>query len=148
MALRATPTIAICLTAGLAAGFALARPADAEPSAVPVTESVVETAPVNTSPYLADRTAESVEPTGATAPAEIVIKEFRFGGATTATAGASLAVTNLDAPAHTLTAVDGSFDTGTLNQNESAAFNAPAAPGTYEYFCSIHPSMVATITVT
>ena len=122
MALRATPTIAICLTAGLAAGIALARP-DTDP------------APTAAAPAVAS------------AAAEITIEGFAFAGAAPASPGVAVTVTNLDGAPHTLTAGDGSFDTGTLNQNEAATLVAPSTPGTYEYFCAIHPSMVGTLSV-
>jgi len=47
---------------------------------------------------------------------------------------------------HTATASDGSFDTGTIapGGSGSVTFNTP---GTYSYFCAIHPDMTGTITV-
>src|SRR4051812_9467403 len=47
---------------------------------------------------------------------------------------------NTDAAPHTATADDGSFDTGTLDEGKikSETFKEP---GTYTYFCEIHPTM-------
>jgi plastocyanin len=48
---------------------------------------------------------------------------------------------------HTATARDGSFDSGFLSTGDgfSRTFNAP---GTIEYFCTIHPAMTGTVIVT
>jgi plastocyanin len=56
-------------------------------------------------------------------------------------------VTNTDAASHTWTAVDGSFDSGTLAEGDSFEFVFDG-PGTFEYFCNIHPSMTGSVTVT
>lgn len=161
MALRTTPTIAICLTAAVAGGIALARPADqAPPAAAPVAEAAAAAegpAPDNDSPYLVDGAPAPVGDAAAgddgadtAAPAEpaaISIEGFAFTATGAVAAGSPIAVTNLDSAPHTLTASDGSFDTGTLGQNELGNFAAPAAPGTYEFFCAIHPSMTGQLVV-
>jgi plastocyanin len=53
---------------------------------------------------------------------------------------------NEDSVAHTATAEDGSFDTGTIEPGKlkSETFKQP---GTYKYVCSIHPQMHGTIEV-
>jgi len=53
---------------------------------------------------------------------------------------------NRDAAPHTATADDGSFDTGTIAQDKlkSESFKQP---GTYTYFCEIHPDMHGTVEV-
>ena len=62
--------------------------------------------------------------------------------------GATITVTNRDSTAHTLTATDGSFDTGNLAQNQSKTIKAPTKPGTYDYICNIHQYMTGTLVVT
>jgi len=47
---------------------------------------------------------------------------------------------------HTTTSDDGLWDSATLQPGEQFSF-AFDQPGTYTYFCSIHPSMTATIVV-
>jgi plastocyanin len=47
--------------------------------------------------------------------------------------------------AHTVTADDGSFDSGPLDHGEF--HHAFGAPGVYRYHCKIHPKMVGTVTV-
>ncbi len=61
--------------------------------------------------------------------------------------GQEITWTNRDAAPHTVTATSGAeFDSGTLDQGGTFTWTA-ATPGTVEYFCEIHPSMVGTITV-
>ncbi len=152
MALKTTPTIAICLAAGLAAGIALARPGD-EPATIAASpgESVAVAEPVSDDPYagLADAAeATQAEPESEVGTsAAVTIEGFDFSGAATVAPGGVIEVTNLDSAPHTLTADDGSFDTGNLGQNEVGAITAPTAPGTYTFFCAIHPSMTGSITV-
>lgn len=47
---------------------------------------------------------------------------------------------------HTATAVDGEWDSGTLAGGEAFEFTF-SEPGTFEYFCAIHPSMTGSVTV-
>jgi plastocyanin len=61
-------------------------------------------------------------------------------------AGGKVIWQNMDAAPHTATADDGSFDTGTLEQGKlkSETFKEP---GTYTYYCEIHPTMHGTVEV-
>ena len=54
--------------------------------------------------------------------------------------------TNNDGSPHTVTANDGSFDSGNLAPGQSYTYTF-TAPGTYIYHCTYHPWMVASITV-
>jgi plastocyanin len=53
---------------------------------------------------------------------------------------------NEDTAPHTATADDGSFDTGTIEKGKlgSATFKEP---GTFTYFCEVHPTMHGTVEV-
>jgi plastocyanin len=70
-------------------------------------------------------------------------------------AGERVTFVNSDFVLHTATSIasqddptpDGVFDTGLLNNGESTEVTFDEA-GTYNYFCSIHPQMRGTITVT
>ncbi len=62
-------------------------------------------------------------------------------------AGDYVVFTNNDGAPHTATARDGTFDTGFLNRGQSSEIRMTET-GTFEYFCIIHPDMVASITVT
>ena len=61
--------------------------------------------------------------------------------------GGTVDWTNDDTEGHTVTAADGSFDSGVVGPG--AAYSETfATAGTYDYFCAIHPEMQATIVVT
>ena len=130
MALRFTPTLAVCLIGAGITGALLALPPADSNGATP--------APV------APVAGGSAPAVGASA---IEIADFSFSGSRTATAGAVVQVTNADGTAHTLTARDGAFDTGAVDAGTTVAFIAPGAPGTYDYFCAIHPSMTGSLVV-
>ena|SRR4249919_3538464 len=61
-------------------------------------------------------------------------------------AGGKVIWQNMDSAPHTATADDGSFDTGTLEKGKlkSETFKEP---GTYTYYCEIHPTMHGTVEV-
>lgn len=61
--------------------------------------------------------------------------------------GSSLRFENLDTASHTATAGTGAFDTGTLGQGQTSAPITFSQPGSYTYFCRIHPGMRGTIEV-
>jgi plastocyanin len=75
------------------------------------------------------------------------IAGFAFHPASvTVAAGDTISWTNEDAAAHTVTADDGSFDTGTLDKGASGSHTFASA-GTFAYHCTIHPTMHGTVTV-
>jgi plastocyanin len=83
---------------------------------------------------------------GATvASARLEIADFRFGEIT-ARAGGAIELVNRDGAEHTVTADDGAFDVS-IDGGASGSFTAPAAPGTYTFFCALHPQMQGTLTV-
>ena len=61
-------------------------------------------------------------------------------------AGGKVIWQNQDTAPHTATADDGSFDTGTIEKGKigSETFKEP---GTFTYFCEIHPTMHGTVEV-
>ncbi len=61
--------------------------------------------------------------------------------------GDTVTFTNLDIVPHTATANDKSWDTGNLDQNESATITI-TADMMADYFCLFHPNMVAALQVT
>lgn len=108
-------------------------------------EEPVETAPETGS------AAEEPEPVGTDerpqAADRIEIVDFKFAPpAVTVAADTKVSWTNQDQAAHTATAEDGSFDTGTLKEGaeRTIAFDEP---GSYEYICEFHPFMHGTVEV-
>lgn len=61
--------------------------------------------------------------------------------------GATVAVRNDDQVIHTITADDGSFNTGNVAQGVPTTFQAPAKPGKYAFHCFHHPYMTGILTV-
>ena len=60
--------------------------------------------------------------------------------------GASLRFVNADTAPHTVTAVDGSFDSGFMAKGVAYS-RTFATPGTYDYFCEFHPEMTGSVRV-
>ena len=150
------PTLIICLAAGIAAGIGLARPdlGDAYGSSSSPDPAVSETAAPaagSADPYggggqpAADPGADTGS--GAAASGSITISDFAFGGETVVAPGATITVSNTDGAPHTVTADDGEFDTGQIGGGETTTFVAPTEPGTYEFFCGVHPSMTGSLVV-
>ena len=54
--------------------------------------------------------------------------------------------TNNDNEPHTVTATDGSFDSGTMNPDATFTYTFKT-PGTYTYICTLHPWMHGYVTV-
>jgi plastocyanin len=86
---------------------------------------------------------------GSASAKAVSIENFAYSPANlTVAKGTSVKFTNGDATNHTATATDASaLDTGTIapGKSKTATFETP---GTYQYFCSFHPFMKGTITVT
>ena len=92
--------------------------------------------------------------TGGPAPASpppqatVHIKDFAYVPATlTVPSGSTVRFVNDDTEAHTVTAVSRSFDSGGLDSGDSWTHRF-ATPGTFAYFCAIHPYMHGTVVVT
>ena len=76
------------------------------------------------------------------------IEGFAFQPATlTVPPGTTVTWTNQDNAPHTVTSVDGKFDSGSLSKGQKFSFNF-TEPGVYDYHCKIHPSMRGQIEVT
>ena len=66
--------------------------------------------------------------------------------AITVSAGTKITWVNHDSTPHTATASDHAFDTATINPGATGSVTI-TKPGTYQYICSFHPFMHATIVV-
>ena len=78
---------------------------------------------------------------------EIVIQNFAFEPATlTVKVGTKVTWVNRDDEPHTATATDKRFNSKTLENGDrfSTEFDTP---GTYKYYCALHPRMVGQIIV-
>src|ERR1700733_4826344 len=77
----------------------------------------------------------------------VVIKNFDYSPMNLNVApGTTVTWENLDGEPHTVVSVDGAFRSPALDQDDTFTFRFDK-PGTYKYVCSIHPKMMATITV-
>jgi plastocyanin len=63
-----------------------------------------------------------------------------------ASVGQSIVWTNTGSLAHTITADDGSFDSGNVDPGGTFSFST-TGPGTFAYHCTPHPWMKGSITV-
>ena len=93
--------------------------------------------------------AESASPALQTVSSDIV--NFTLQNLTVAV-GTTVMWTNLDTAPHTSTSgqsptSDGIWNSGILSQNQASAAIAFNTPGTFPYFCTVHPSMQATVEV-
>ncbi len=90
----------------------------------------------------------TTEPPAAAAE-PITIKDFSFGpGDLTVAVGATVTWTNAeDGVAHTTTSDDELWRSGSLNTGDAFSFTFDTA-GAFTYFCSIHPNMTGSVTVT
>jgi plastocyanin len=88
-------------------------------------------------------------PPSSAANTSATIEHYMFMPAEiTVTAGDVVTWTNQDEAPHTVTSVTGpaKFDSGNLNKGQSFALTF-ATPGSYTYYCSIHPDMKGKVTV-
>jgi plastocyanin len=80
--------------------------------------------------------------------ASVAVVDFAFQpGGVQVSAGGTVSWTNNGESEHTVTASDGSFNSGTLSPG--AGFSSTfSTPGTFSYNCTLHPEMTGTVTVT
>ena len=80
-------------------------------------------------------------------PLDVKIDNFSFGpAALTVTAGTTVTWTNRDDIPHTVVNPDKVFKSKVLDTDEKFSFTF-STPGTFTYFCSIHPKMTGTVVV-
>jgi plastocyanin len=91
--------------------------------------------------------ADTAPDTGAAGASIVLAREFMFApGSLTIDAGSTVTWTNKDEEPHTVVSDSGLFRSGAMDTNQSFSFRFDK-PGTYRFFCSIHPRMVGTILV-
>ena len=85
--------------------------------------------------------------TATAATAEVKIDNFSFGPtAITVAAGTTVTWTNRDDIPHTVVSDDKIFKSKVLDTDEKFSYTF-AKPGTYPYFCSVHPKMTGKVIV-
>jgi plastocyanin len=78
---------------------------------------------------------------------EVKIDNFTFGpAALTVMVGTTITWTNRDDIPHTVVSTDKVFKSKVLDTDEKFSFTF-STPGTFPYFCSIHPKMTGTVVV-
>lgn len=80
------------------------------------------------------------------ASVDFTIRDYTFPGFTVSP-GQRMTVADADSEPHTVTADDGSFDTGSFDNTAPGTLSAPTTPGVYPVHCSVHPSMHGSLTV-
>lgn len=97
--------------------------------------------------YAAD--ADAPQQVAAVPAPAVTIDNFAFAPALTVVAlGTKVTWTNKDEEPHTVTSADAgkTFTSEALDTGDKFSFTFDK-PGTYKYFCSIHPHMIGTIVV-
>ena len=78
---------------------------------------------------------------------DVGIKEFKFTpAALEVPRGTTVKWVNHDEETHTITSTTGAFGSSGLGNDESFT-QTFTRPGSYEYFCALHPKMRATVIV-
>ncbi|MET7567374.1 plastocyanin/azurin family copper-binding protein [Streptomyces sp. NPDC005492] len=94
--------------------------------------------------------AEVQNAAAATPDYQVNISNYQFGDGKqlVVKVGDTVRWTNKDSAPHTVTTTKApvKFDSGTLNQGDSWSYTFTKA-GTYEYYCAVHPDMVASVKV-
>jgi plastocyanin len=79
---------------------------------------------------------------------KIEIKDFAFTPQTlTVKSGQTVTWINRDEEPHTVVSVEKQFKKSTALDTDQEFTITAGAPGTYTYFCSVHPKMTGTIVV-
>ena len=79
---------------------------------------------------------------------QIVIKDFHFTPETlTVKSGEKITWINRDEEPHTVVSVEKQFKKSAPLDTDEVFTITAGAPGTYTYFCSVHPKMTGTIVV-
>ena len=78
---------------------------------------------------------------------EVQVDNFSFGvGTLNVPTNSTLTWVNKDDVPHTVTSTDGLFKSKALDTDDKYAYTF-TKPGTYSYYCTIHPKMVGKIVV-
>ena len=92
---------------------------------------------------------ETTHPAAQAVPSAVAVKidNFSFGPQSiTVSPGTKVTWTNRDDIPHTVVSTEGIFKSKVMDTDESFSFTFEK-PGTYPYFCSVHPKMTGTVVV-
>ena len=79
---------------------------------------------------------------------QVTIQNFAYSPSNIqVSVGTTVTWTNQDSAPHTVTFKNGMKDSGWLRQGQSFSYTF-TTPGTFDYYCTVHPTMVARVTVT
>ncbi len=122
-----------------------------EPSATaaPSTNAQSAASPNSDMPNMAmpQKPASSETKETASIPNQVVIENFSFVPATlTVKSGTKVTWVNRDDVPHTATDIDKRFNSSTLDTDDQFSFTF-SRPGTYDYYCALHPKMTGKIVV-
>jgi plastocyanin len=154
MRLGITATLLTCVAgAGIAVGALTLEPQPAPTAAPPAAATSTPRSGQATDGYGPTSNSGGNSATGSeggsatnAAGATLEINGFQFS-AIRVGPGATVTVVNNDSAPHTATAEDGSFETDTIPAGATGSFTAPTEPGSYPFFCAIHPRMTGTLIV-
>ncbi len=97
--------------------------------------------------FVAGVSSVSLNAQQAPTSAEVKIDNFSFGPeAITVSAGTTVTWTNRDDIPHTVVSDDKVFKSKVLDTDEKFSYTF-TKPGTYPYFCSVHPKMTGKVIV-
>lgn len=149
------PAALVAVAALLLAGCSTSRPAAQRPSpsvtfgsAAGGTPGMPGMGPMPGMPGAPAGPTSATDSPVAAAGDAVSIDNFAFAPATlTVHAGGTVTWTNRDEEPHTVAATDGSFHSPGMGTGATYSHTFPTA-GTFDYVCSIHPSMHGTVVVT
>jgi len=97
--------------------------------------------------FLAKTSSVSANTQTAAASPNVTIDNFSFGpAALTVSAGTTVTWINRDDIPHTVVSTENAFKSKAVDTDEKFSYTF-AKPGTYAYFCSIHPKMTGKVVV-
>ena len=109
-------------------------------------DAVVSTSTTTGAPAVGGTTSTAAVAAVAAVAADLTIELFEFQPDVIVTAGRPFTIDNRDGADHTLTDRENTFES--YVPARTTATLTVDTPGTYEIWCRIHPSMVATLVVT
>jgi plastocyanin len=107
----------------------------------PVTPTTTPTPATTWTPTATPTPTATLQPTATPATVSVDVKGYTFVPVTiTVPKGTTVTWTNGDGVAHTVTSILGVFDSGNIAPGKTYSFTFNQA-GTFEYGCTIHPSI-------